>query len=202
MPDARDPEPHPADRLDTEHQVLLAVFDALDVECARVRSERALRVPFWRDAIDFLFGFVIEVHQPRETIVFDAMAATGYPRKPGPITDAEAEHDDELELLEQLGAAVSAGDPVRVARAARNYTWCARAHVAREDQVVLAIARQLLRGDAAARTADEMARLHRDVIGTERLDTLLRLGRRLCADAGIDFARRRTPTFDERAHRD
>jgi len=201
MPDADTDARHPADRLDAEHQVMLAVLDAIDVECARVRSERSVRAAFWRDALDFLFGFVVASHVPKETIVFDAMAAAGYPRRPGPIADAEAEHDDERELLEQLGAAVSAGEPAALARAARNYTWFSRAHVAREDHVVLELARQVVRGADARRTAGELSRFDRNVAGAERLENLDRLARRLCAEVGVDFAQRRTPTFDSRGDR-
>ena len=90
------------------------------------------------------------------------------------------------------------GDVAVLARAARTYADFQRDHVAREDNVLLEMARQVLQGDDAVRARDAILRFDADDADPDRGARHLRLARRICADAGIEFERLRRPPFDGR----
>lgn len=190
---------HPADALAAEHQVVLAVLDALDVEAARVRGEGRMDTTRWRALLDLLTHFVQDEHVAKEELLFDAMSEQGYPRSPGPIDDLERDHLDAEELLVQLRSAVAGGDSQACVRAARNFADFSREHVAREDNVLLAIARQVLRDEAARRALLAIERYTSERVGEDEHERRLREARRLCTACGVDFDRERHPPFDGRS---
>lgn len=190
---------HPADLIASEHQVVLAVLDALDAEASRLRGEGQLRAAFWRDAVEFLTDFVDGAHiQKEEQVLFPAMVRCGFPASPGPLTALGKDHGDERELLDQIRASLAAGDAAVLARAARTYADFLRDHVAREDNVLLEMARHVLRGDDACRARDAILGFDDAAGDPERTARHRRLAQRMCADAGIEFARLRRPPFDGR----
>lgn len=194
---AANPDEHAVDLLMRDHQVLLAVCDALDVEAARLRADGLVRVGFWRDAVAFCRGFLEEIHHHKEEdLLFEAMAQRGFPRSPGPIAAMTAEHHDARELLEQLRGVLAAGDAVGVARAARTFADMHRQHVAREDNVLFSLARQVVTGAYGIdllHAMREFARVHDEM-------HMVQLARQLCAGVGVDFDRERHPPFDGNCH--
>ncbi|MEZ5964584.1 MAG: hemerythrin domain-containing protein [Planctomycetota bacterium] len=190
-------EPHAVDLLMRDHQIVLALCDALDVEAARVRADGRLRQDFWRDVLAFCGEFLESIHHRKEEdLLFEAMVAQGFPKSPGPIAAMTAEHGDARELIEQWRGVLAAGDPVGVARVARTFADLHRQHVAREDNVLFVLARQIVPGQAAAAAARAMQALGA-AHDEPRLVALVRV---LCADVGVDFDRERHPPFEGHCH--
>ena len=82
------------DILMQEHEVILRVIGALEIETDRLAAGQDVRPGFFLDAADFIKGFADGCHHKKEEgVLFEAMTAAGLPQQSGPIGVMLAEHE-------------------------------------------------------------------------------------------------------------
>lgn len=102
------------------------------------------------DALDFLDNFADACHHAKEEVLlFPAMNERGLPREAGPVAVMLSEHSRgraQLAMIQDHLADAKAGSTGAVAVVRRNladYIWLLREHIAKEDQVLFQIARNI-----------------------------------------------------------
>jgi hemerythrin-like domain-containing protein len=127
-----------------EHRVIEKVLDAL---------ERAadLEVPsgFYDRALEFCSAFADACHHAKEEDrLFPLLEERGIPRERGPVGVMCEEHVQGRAYIQQMRDAAAAGDFNRVRRVSLMYVGLLRDHIAKEDNVLFAMARDVLgKGD-------------------------------------------------------
>jgi hemerythrin-like domain-containing protein len=149
----------PTQRLEQEHRKVLLLVSVLERLARRVaRGERPLE-PLDR-TLGLLRTFADGAHHGKEERhLFPALVDVGLPAYTGPVACMLAEHDAGrgelgamLDALFELRCGVD-GASGRLTRAASRYVALLREHIAKEDEVLFPIARELLPPGAAAALA-------------------------------------------------
>lgn len=137
----------PTDVLKQEHRVIEKVLDAVEREL----GNGAIDKTFMTQALDFFRNFADGCHHAKEEeTLFPALETAGIPREGGPIGCMLSDHEAGRSLLrmiaEHLDAAAGADvDAQRVVRqAATTYVELLRQHIQKEDNVLFAMADQVL----------------------------------------------------------
>lgn len=174
---------HPVDVLIAEHDVILAVCDAMAREA--MRAERGeVRASFWDGALRFVGDFADRRHHGKEEdLLFPALAEAGMPRDRGPVAVMLCEHTDGRALAEQMAHALAAADGPRLATLARSYVLLLREHIAKENEVLFEMARDALPPERAQSLRHDFERF--DGSQGEIGDSAL-VARQLCAQAAMD----------------
>lgn len=130
----------PIDELMAEHRVIEQVLSALEAA-----ADRELALSFYEGAVDFIANFADGCHHDKEEgLLFPCLEKHGMPRGGGPIAVMLHEHDVGRACVARIRAAISAGDRVAARSAAGDYADLLRQHIAKEDGVLYAMARQIL----------------------------------------------------------
>jgi len=144
-----------------EHQLILRTLDALDAFAAKAsagaddKQELGRFVRFIRDFAD------ARHHGKEEDILFEAMVASGFPRKAGPIAvmlmDHEAGRARLAVLAEKAAQATpwSDADRTEIVDAARGYSGLLRNHIMREDTILYPMAKHRVPEEAMERVDEE-----------------------------------------------
>ncbi len=140
-------ETRPTDVLKQEHRVIEKVLDAVEREL----GNGAIDKTFMTHALDFFRNYADGCHHAKEEDqLFPALETAGIPREGGPIgcmlSDHEAGRSRLRMIAEHLDAAAGADvDAQRVVRqAATTYVDLLRQHIQKEDNVLFAMADQVL----------------------------------------------------------
>jgi hemerythrin-like domain-containing protein len=136
---------HPVDTLEEEHQVILAVLDAMDHRADELAAGASLDVKFWLLAAEFLENFADRCHHAKEEdLLFPALQRCGIPQQGGPIGVLKHEHVEERALKDRLRSGAEQENRDEVLRAVRALCYLLRQHIAKEEDVLFQMARQLL----------------------------------------------------------
>jgi hemerythrin-like domain-containing protein len=130
----------PIEALMEEHRVIEQVLSAIDATAGRTAP-----VSFYEDVVDFVVNFADGCHHDKEEgLLFPAMVGRGMPREAGPIGAMLHEHDVGRDCVARIRKAIEVGDTSAAGAAAADYSALLRSHIAKEDGVLYAIARDLL----------------------------------------------------------
>lgn len=130
----------PIQALMDEHRVIEKVLDALE-------TAADLEVPaeFYDRALDFCSSFADACHHAKEEDrLFPLLEERGIPREQGPVGVMCAEHVQGRDYIQQMREAAAAGDYDRVRRVSLLYVGLLRDHIHKEDNVLFAMARDVL----------------------------------------------------------
>ncbi len=184
---------HPVDILEEEHQVILAVLDAMDRSADELTAGGSLNAEFWLLVAEFMENFADRCHHAKEEdLLFPALQQCGIPQKGGPIGVMKHEHVEGRALKERLCSGAEQGKREEVLCAAHALSYVLREHIAKEENVLFQMARQLLNHQQVEEVLRGFARVENDVMGGTHCK-YVRIARRLCAECGVPFDVRRNP---------
>lgn len=181
---------HPIDVLTREHRVILAVLASMEREAARTAAGSELRRRFWLECARFAEQFADARHHAKEEdLLFPILAAADLATGGGPVQVMRAEHDDLRQMVRDLRAAAHDRPADAVLRAARGYVHALREHIAKEDEVLFVMAREVLAPDEEEALRKGFAEVEA-VCAAEGGDRILDLAATLCADLGVPMPAR------------
>lgn len=184
--------PHPVDTLMQEHEVILAVLEAMETKAKGLAAGTAVDAPFWRDAIEFLRNFADACHHGKEEgCLFPAMVQRGVPDTGGPVGVMKLEHVEGRGFIADMAKAVDQSNAAALRRAAYDYITLLRAHIDKENHILFVIARNVLQGPDAGAVLASYAEVERKVGDGEHC-RWLGVAESLCAASGVDMARSRS----------
>jgi len=167
----------PIQTLMDEHRLIEKVLDALEAA-----GGREVPAAFYTRAADFFAQFADRGHHAKEELrLFPMLERKGLPREGGPIGVMCAEHvvgRGHVGRMRELGAS---GDLGALRREAADYVALLRAHIMKEDQVLFAMARNILDETDMERLRAESAEAEAEF--TDR-GTYVALAGELCSEAG------------------
>ena len=177
---------HPVDVLSQEHQTILSVLGAMDVELQQLCSGAAIRTPFWQSALDFLEHYADRCHHGKEEqLLFAELERCGLPPERGPTACMRSEHEQGRLGLRQMTDAVQAGDSKALAHAAGGYVTLLREHIGKEDHVLFPMAKSMLDHAAVQRLRAGFERVEHDDMGAGAHCRYEELARSLVANSGV-----------------
>lgn len=155
-----------------EHEVILRVIGTLEVEADRLAARQDVRPGFFLDAAEFIKGFADGCHHRKEEgVLFEAMAAAGFPKQTGPIAVMLSEHEQGRDLTRGMRDAASrlaAGDEAargEVVTNARGYAALLRQHIQKENGILFPMADQVIPAARQAQVADDFERVEHEDTG-------------------------------------
>lgn len=176
------------DLLRVEHQIVGAVFSALEREATRLSSGAALADRFWCDGVEFLRIFATRCHfEKEEQCLFPALLAAGITDRGGPVGTLRAEHEASRLAIARIDRARLDGDPQALIRATRECAALMRDHISKEEKVLYLLAEQVLTTQAANAVLAAMKDAER-ARGSEDDARARQLARDICAHAGAPSA--------------
>lgn len=137
--------------LNEEHALILAALEAFERFAEHVRSGDAFEAKVARDFLRFFREFAdADHHHKEEEILFPWLEEQGLPHEVGPLAVLRAEHELGRETRLALALALDdlAGDPfeldtrLRFHALAQRFTELLRAHIEKEEHVLLPLARR------------------------------------------------------------
>jgi len=177
---------HPVDVLSQEHQTILSVLGAMDVELQQLHGGAAIRAAFWQSALDFLEHYADRCHHGKEEqLLFVELERCGLPPEHGPTACMRSEHEQGRQGRMQMVHALKAGDGKALAHAAGGYVTLLREHIGKEDHVLFPMARSMLDHDAVQRLRAGFERVEHVDMGDGAHLRYEELARRLVADQGV-----------------
>jgi len=136
----------PIDTLMSEHRTIEKVLDAVETA-----ARKQLPPAFYEKALDFLAQFADGCHHAKEEDrLFPVLEQKGIPREMGPIGVMCHEHVQGRGHIRRMRECLAAGDLDGVRRESLDYVALLRQHIFKEDNVLFAMARNVLgEGDVA-----------------------------------------------------
>jgi hemerythrin-like domain-containing protein len=123
----------PEAQLLAEHQLMLAVLAAMEVEAKRLLHGEPLRPDFWRGVVEFIGNFSHRVHRVKEErFFFPALEAWGL-IPPELCRHVADDHDKLKELTWLLCEGVNEGDWEKAFRVISMYLTQMRTHLEAEE---------------------------------------------------------------------
>ena len=160
------------DILMQEHEVILRVIGALEIETDRLAAGQDVRPGFFLDAADFIKGFADGCHHKKEEgVLFKAMWAAGLPRQVGPIAVMLAEHEQGRAFTRGMRDAanrLAAGDgrpAPRWSTMPAGYAALLRQHIQKENGILFPMADQVIPFAQQAQVADDFERVEHEETG-------------------------------------
>ena len=150
---------HPVDDLMAEHRVIESVLDAIECELSSGDSS-AFRADFWQQVAEFAANYADRRHHGKEEeVLFPMLREAGLP-----------EHVQGRELVGQLRQAAQDGRAEPTYAAARGYVHLLRDHIAKEDQVLFEMARQMLSAEQVERLREGFDTVNAECSGVDAAD--------------------------------
>ena len=185
---------HPIDTLEEEHQVILAVLGAMDQRADQLAAGDPLDAEFWLLAAEFLENFLDRCHHTKEEdVLFPVLKRCGIPEEGGPLAIMKHEHVEGRALKECLRGGAEQGNRDEVLRAVRALCYLLHEHIAKEENVLFQMARQMLDHHHVEEVLKGFARVEKDIMGEGTHCKYVGLARHLCAESGVPFDQRRDP---------
>lgn len=183
---------HPVDALIGEHEVILAVLEALEKDANALRTKGTWSRDAWLRYPDFLRNFADRCHHGKEEdVLFPRLVALGIPDQGGPIGVMKQQHGEGRELVTRLANAIDTGATAGAVTAALAFVGLLRDHIAKENGVLFPIGKQVLGAADVELVAQGFARAEREIMGEGTHCRYLELAVRICADAGVEFGKAR-----------
>jgi hemerythrin-like domain-containing protein len=185
---------HPVDTLMEEHQVILAVVDAMDQRADQLDAGDPLDAGFWLLAAEFLENFLDRCHHSKEEdVLFPVLKRCGIPEEGGPLAIMKHEHVEGRALKDRLRDGAEQGNRDEVSRAVRALCYLLHEHIAKEENVLFQMARQMLDHHHVEEVLQGFARVEKDIMGEGTHCKYVGLASQLCAESGVPFDQRRDP---------
>jgi len=141
----------PTDVLLGEHRVIEKVLDAMEAG-----ARRAMPFPFYERALDFIAHFADGCHHAKEEQgLFPALEQRGVRREQGPVGVMLHEHDEGRTHVRRMREALARKDRANLVRESLAYCALLRAHIAKEDNVLFPMGREILRQEDKERLRGE-----------------------------------------------
>jgi hemerythrin-like domain-containing protein len=148
------------DILRHEHESILEVLDLLEAHAGQIRAGEALNREFADWSLGFLRQFADQQHHGKEErVLFPALERRGIPREAGPIAIMLAEHDQGRAAIRRMAEAGARSEALAYALAAADYAALLRQHIAKENQVLFAMADQMLSAEDDANALQAFGRV-------------------------------------------
>jgi hemerythrin-like domain-containing protein len=148
------------DILRSEHEAILSVLDLLDVHAGEIRAGQPLNGEFAEWVIGFLGQFADRQHHGKEEgVLFPALERHGVPREGGPIAVMLSEHDLARAAIRRMAEATMRRDAGSFLTHAGEYVALLRQHIAKENNVLFAIADRLLSAEDDANALQGFGRV-------------------------------------------
>jgi uncharacterized protein (DUF2249 family)/hemerythrin-like domain-containing protein len=145
-----------------EHEVILRALSLLDRLVPDLAAGKPTAQASAARLREFFETFVDRCHHTKEEQhLFPALERRGIPRQGGPLGVMLAEHEQGRQLLGSLRAR----DLPEAARAARAYGDLLRAHIAKENDVLFALAEQVLGADEQQGLLRAFEAVEREAVG-------------------------------------
>jgi len=139
----------PIDTLMAEHRIIEKVLEALELA-----AEREMPVSFYERALDFLAAFADGCHHAKEEErLFPVLERHGIPREMGPIGVMCDEHVLGRAHVGKMREQLRLGRRDALCRESLEYAALLRQHIRKEDEVLFAMARQVMAPDDVRRLA-------------------------------------------------
>ena len=158
--------------LKKEHRIIERVLASLEVAAGRLSAGESVSPQIFIMAADFIKGFADGCHHKKEEgVLFPAMEAAGVPRQGGPIGVMLAEHEQGRHFTADMRAAaerLAAGETdarEAVADNALRYVALLRGHIAKEDNILFAMADRFIAEPAQAEVSEEFDRIEQEETG-------------------------------------
>ena len=162
----------PTEILKKEHRIIERVLASLEVAAGRLSAGESVSPQIFIMAADFIKGFADGCHHKKEEgVLFPAMQAAGVPRQGGPIGVMLAEHEQGRHFTAGMRAAaerLAAGETdarEAVADNALRYVALLRGHIAKEDNILFAMADRFIAEPAQAEVSEEFDRIEQEETG-------------------------------------
>lgn len=133
--------PSPTDVLREEHRIILRALALLETAAGRLADSGALPPGWWETLHGWLRAFAdLNHHGKEEQHLFPALVEQGVPGDGGPVGVMLEEHTEGRALM----AAMATGPASARAATARRYIALLRAHIEKENAVLLPLADAVL----------------------------------------------------------
>ena len=187
---------HPVDTLMAEHEVILAVLEAMEKEADALRKGASFAREKWARYPEFLRNFADRCHHGKEEdLLFPAMVERGVPDAGGPIGVMKSEHVEGRALVTKLAEAIQRGESRAAAAAANEFAALLKDHIAKENGVLFPMGKQILEPAIVERLVAGFARAEAEIMGPGTHCKYVELAQAICADAGVEFAKARGTSF-------
>lgn len=143
-----------------EHAVMAEVLHGLDVEARLLMKGSRIRPEFWRQAVEFLEHFLDRCHHEKEDrYLFPALEARGSLNDRALAMALRAEHEEGRALAKSMVKALNQRSPDHLGHVALLFCRRERAHMLREEDVLLPRVHESL-GEEGLRQVAEQFRAH------------------------------------------
>ncbi len=166
-----------------EHELILDVLEAAEEAARRLESGQVVEPDLLESLIRFFREFADHAHHGKEEdLLFPALTAKGMPSQGGPIGVMLFEHTQGREFIRRMAAAGdeiaagSAGAGSAWADAARGYVELLRAHIAKENNILFAIAEQILGNEEQQNLLALFQDIDKNKTGAAKYEELRMLG--------------------------
>jgi len=155
-----------------EHEGILAMLAVVEAAANRLKNGRDIPPDLMANAADFFRNFADKCHHHKEEgELFPALQAHGIPSEGGPIGMMLIEHDQGRAFVRGMSDAAgryATGDATAAPRLIENalgYVGLLRQHIAKENQILFAMADQVLPDAEQSRLYDAFARIEAEEMG-------------------------------------
>jgi len=139
------------DVLSNEHRAIELVLTYMEISADRIAAGRSMDTQTLEKCLEFVQVFADRCHHGKEEdVLFPLLEARGIPREGGPIGAMLSDHDAGRRFIaaarENLERFKAGDDSARqpLAEALRGYVSLLRNHIAKEDNVLFAMAHNVL----------------------------------------------------------
>lgn len=173
---------HPIDDLAAEHRLVLDVLAAAEREVERLAAGTRFDAVFWPAYADWLANFADHCHHEKEErVLFEELERAGFRREAGPTRQLRAEHDAMRSGSHRLAELLTGDDRAAIVRCVRDGIDHLRAHIAKEDEMLFPLARQILDRAALGRMRAGFHHVEDEVLGAHARNRYDELARTLIA---------------------
>jgi len=155
-----------------EHEAILRMLDATEELTLRIDRGERVSPETLSQFLEFFQLFADRCHHSKEEeLLFPLLEQKGIPRGGGPIGAMLFEHNEGRLFIRQMEVSANAcargipGGAAHWARAARCYVELLRAHIAKENNILFAMAEQMLTDTEQQTLAEAFERAEKEKMG-------------------------------------
>jgi hemerythrin-like domain-containing protein len=167
------------DSLRADHQVILRVIEVLGNIAESMQRGAEPPLDRIRKIVHFSINFVDRCHHGKEEdCLFPCLEKRGIPREGGPIGVMLAEHEEGRRLVRQISEVTSSyseSDRGLLAQLCAEYVDLLTQHIFKENNILFAMADDVMTGDDQAQVSQGYARLEAERLSAGGADELRRL---------------------------